>query len=213
MHYAQDVIASLHTIISQLKRELGVDRIRLLDVPCGDMVWMSQFLRTRDDVHYTGFDIVPDLISRHRTNYVDQSDWTFRVQDIVRNGLNESYDLILCRMMLQHLFSHDAMTVVKHFSESGSRYLLTTTFNRNKGNSELSPSQYRFRMLNLEIPPFSLTPPNCVLRDGEANVGHGQTHFLGLWQLPVRRVKFCNSTVSFRVQSFGADFFSCTKWS
>jgi len=208
--YAQEVIGALHSIIPRLKRELGVDRIRMLDIPCGDMVWMSRFLKTRDDVHYTGLDIVPDLISRHQRDFAGYSNWTFRVQDIVRNGLNESYDLILSRMMLQHLFSHDVMTVLNHFSQSGSRFLLTTSFNRVNKNRELPNVVGRFRMLNLELPPFSLIPPICISRDGE---GKEQQHSLGLWQLPIRRVKPCNSTFSFRVPEFGADFFSCSKWS
>lgn len=213
LQYAQDVIGGLHSIISQLKRELNVDRIRLLDIPCGDMMWMSRFLKTRDDVDYTGLDIVPDLINRHRKNYASQSNWNFRVQDIVRNGLNESYDLILCRMMLQHLPINEALTVIKHFSESGSRFLLTTSFNRAKVNHELPGAYGKFRTLNLELPPFSLTPPVCLLRDGEKNDSEGQKHFLGLWRLPARRVKLCNSTVSFRVEDFGVVFFSCVNWS
>ena len=211
--YAQEVIGALHSIIPRLKRELGVDRIRLLDIPCGDMVWMSRFLKTRDDVHYTGLDIVPGLISRHQKDFVGQSNWTFRVQDIVHNGLNESYDLILCRMMLQHLFNQDVLTVLKHFSQSGSRFLLTTSFSRASANVELPVVNTRFRELNLELPPVSLIPPVCFLRDGERDDHHGRNHFLGLWPLPIRRVKLCNSTSSFRVPGFGVDFFSCTKWS
>ena len=213
MLYAQEVISALHSIISQLKQQLGVEYIRLLDIPCGDMVWMSRFLKTRDDVHYTGLDIVPELISRHQKDFVKHSNWTFRVQDIVHNGLNESYDLILCRMMLQHLYNHDVMMVLKHLSESGSRFLLTTSFNRVSANSELPGMKHRFRRLNLELPPISLIPPLCVLRDGDLDNQYGRYHFLGLWQLPIRRVKVCNSRAPFRAPGFGVDFFSCTNWS
>ena len=57
LHWTQETIATLHSVVSQLKQLLGVQRVRLLDVPCGDMAWMSRFLQTRDDVDYTGVDI------------------------------------------------------------------------------------------------------------------------------------------------------------
>jgi len=58
-YFAVEAMAGLHSIITALKAKLGLDRIRLLDIPCGDMVWMSRFLDARDDINYTGIDIVP----------------------------------------------------------------------------------------------------------------------------------------------------------
>ena len=54
VQWTQELAGTLHVLINALKRELGVARVRLLDVPCGDMAWMSRFLRTRDDIDYTG---------------------------------------------------------------------------------------------------------------------------------------------------------------
>ena len=54
LDYAQEMTAALHIIISEIKRYFGIEQVRLLDVPCGDLQWMSRFLQTRSDVIYTG---------------------------------------------------------------------------------------------------------------------------------------------------------------
>jgi len=79
-------MAALHVIIGQLKQYLGVDRVRLLDAPCGDMQWMSRFLQTRDDVDYTGMDIVGDIIKHHRAEFSDRP-WKFLNVDVVSEVL------------------------------------------------------------------------------------------------------------------------------
>jgi len=58
LHWSQEVIGTLHVLIERIKRERAVSRVRLLDVPCGDMAWMSRFLKTRDDIDYTGRTVV-----------------------------------------------------------------------------------------------------------------------------------------------------------
>ena len=54
-----EAMAGLQSVITEIKTQLGKDRIRMLDIPCGDMRWMPRFLETREDVDYTGMDIVP----------------------------------------------------------------------------------------------------------------------------------------------------------
>jgi len=61
LDFATEAMAGLHVIITELKEKLGVQRIRMLDIPCGDMVWMRRFLEAREDISYTGIDIVPVL--------------------------------------------------------------------------------------------------------------------------------------------------------
>ena len=39
--------------------------LTMLDIPCGDLTWMSGFISNRTDVTYTGMDIVPDIIDHH----------------------------------------------------------------------------------------------------------------------------------------------------
>ena len=103
LNFAQEAMATLHVVINDIKQKFGLEKIRLLDVPCGDFQWMFRFLQTRDDVIYTGIDIVPDLIKRHKQNFKGHDNWRFVLHDAVQNRLNESYDLILVRHLLQHL--------------------------------------------------------------------------------------------------------------
>ena len=83
----------------------------MVDIPCGDFYWMKNLVGQRSDLKYTGIDIVPTLIERHRTNYGYMKNAQFMHADIVRSKLNESYDIIFSRDMLQHLKYNDVMKV------------------------------------------------------------------------------------------------------
>ena len=180
---AQGIMAALHVVINQLKQNLGKSSLSLLDLPCGDFQWMHHFLKTRNDVEYTGADIVPELIQYHQRHFADLPRVHFVQWDIVKTPLNASYDLILCRDMLQHLYRGDAMLALDHVSRSGSSYLLATTFPGTKINSEDIDREAlgsRKVSYNLQEAPFSLVPPICTSYDW--NVEH-----IALWSLPLHQ--------------------------
>jgi len=211
--YAVNTMLGLHTIIAEIKARHGLKRVRILDVPCGDMAWMSRFLSTRDDVDYVGIDIVPELIESHQKTYATQRYWKFRHYDIIRDGLTEQFDIIHCRMMLQHLVTNDVLNFLLQLSKSGSRYLLTTTFPHAARNEELRTSKRgRFRFLNLEVPPVSLTQPLCFFRDGP---DLGNQHFHALWKLPLQRVQRCSivNRLSFTGTYSKNIHYACGNWS
>lgn len=221
--WAQETIAALHSIIDQLKQLLGVERVRLLDVPCGDMAWMSRFLQTRDDVDYTGVDIVPDIIRHHQQKFANYG-WHFYVWDVVRDGLefsNVSFDLILSRALLQHLYTADVLRTLAHFSTAPFKYghrvfLLTTSFLKHPRNKELEITDEnpgRFRRLNLELPPVSLMPPLCLVRDGPPDAREAWMMFLGLWELPLHKVLDCWQFAAFTLKNSGQSLTSCVDWS
>lgn len=215
LHWAQEAMAGLHIIINQLKVAYNVSRVRLLDVPCGDMAWMSRFLKIRDDVDYTGIDIVPELIRHHQETFKSYP-WKFQLRDLVASPLNETYHLILCRTLLQHLYNYDVMKLLSHISISGSAFLLSTSFFRHKENQELvgdSENPGRFRRLNLELKPIALTPPQCMFRDGPPDAYEGWDHFLALWRLPLRKLRRCKVPTEFGLRPVNMKIFSCTNWS
>lgn len=179
---SQGVIAILHTMIDRLKTQLNKTTIKILDLPCGDLQYMSHFLNTRTDIDYTGVDIVPELIEKHKANYKDKNHIHFKQMDIVKDKLEESYDLINCRMMLQHLLNKDVLKTLYHFSSSKSSYLATTTFQDHKSNKEVGTEGIRFRLLNLEKAPVNLSPPICTYREPV----HSE-HFMAIWRLPLLR--------------------------
>ncbi|CAH1785234.1 unnamed protein product, partial [Owenia fusiformis] len=187
LKFAQEAMAVLHSVVDEYKILKGVKRVRLLDIPCGDMQWMSRFLATRGDIDYYGMDIVPKLIELHKEKFKDEP-WTFKQHDIAKTALVESYDIIHCRMMLQHLPVSETLKVLENFSRSKSGYLVTTTFPTTSSHKKIHVGS--FQPLNLEIPPISLPPPLCYQRDGDhTRQGH---HYISVWPLPLKYIEDCN---------------------
>ena len=180
---------TLDCVINDIKYTLRKKLLRILDVPCGDLRWMSVFLRNRTDVEYTGIDIVPDIIKRHRETYSDKP-WTFRVHDIVAEPLPASYDLVFSRDMTQHLTNGDTLRVLNHISTSGSHFAMLSTYPRGSSTSHddteldlMGPG--RGRPQDLESRPYRLTPPICVGQEHRK----GYKEFSALWQLPLKQRK------------------------
>ena len=180
---AQGIITALTVIITKLKEHTGKSQITMLDIPCGDLQWMRKFLVTRNDVLYTGADIVPDIVRHHRKEFARLPRTRFIEWDIVKTPLNESYDLILSRDLLQHLWKVDAVKALEHISASTTNgFLLTTTYTDVTQNKEVEKDALGGRKCpyNLELPPFLLEPPICSSYDW--NVEH-----VGLWPLPLKQ--------------------------
>lgn len=179
---SQGAVAALHVIISKMKTYLGKPTITILDLACGDLQWMNRFLVTRDDTEYTGVDIVPEIINSHKKQFENLPNSKFIHMDIVTAPINESYDLVIMRDVLQYLQQADAIRALNHISSSGSKFLLATTFPDTTQNGDITkiPLKDRKCPYNLELPPFLLEPPICTSYDW--NVEH-----LGLWSLPIRQ--------------------------
>ena len=135
---------------------------------------------------------------------------------MLENPLDQSYHLILCRMLLQHLYFREVVDLLSQFSQSNSSFLLTTTFPGVQHNEELvtdAENPGRVRMLNLELPPLSLSPPYCVQRDGPRGDFEGWKHFVGLWKLPLTRVGDCSQTYAMSYPGYQkVKMYSCTNW-
>ena len=146
------------------------------------MQWISHFLKARKDVDYTGVDIVPELIQRHKIAYRRHRNMHFINTDVVQSPLSESYDIIFSRQMMQHFPNADVQRVLYHFSTSGSKYMIATTYSDIPVNHELSSfSGVRYRQINLEKRPFSLVPPTCTFQETEQT-----DNYLGMWELPLK---------------------------
>ena len=178
---------ALERVVEDIKYALNKNVIRIIDIPCGDMTWMPSFLGNRTDIEYTGVDIVPDLIVKHANQFAMHKNWNFHVHDIAAQPLTESYDLIVSRQLTQHLPTDDSLRVLKHFSESGSRFVLMTTY---PSRNNTKPLDYqgeltsRFFDQNLEHAPYSLSPPIC------SHVSMSQEYTIdynALWQLPFKQ--------------------------
>jgi hypothetical protein len=163
-------------IVLKVVDDFGIQSI--VDVACGDFVWMPLVLgRVGGFVTYTGCDIVENLVARHRENFPQHR---FETLDFVEQKIPDG-DLIICREALQHLPIKDIQKALKNFSASGAKYLLTTTHLRRAGirnRRDIRPGRCRDR--NLLIAPFNLPNPIVIYAEQPGELDK----FFGLWKLP-----------------------------
>ncbi len=160
--------------LPRLLARLGVRTV--LDAACGDFNWMKELRLDLD--RYIGIDIVRPLVQRNRSRYGDRRH-EFLHLDITREQLPRA-DLILCRDCLGHLSHQDVRAALLNFRETGSTWLLTTTYPHEGENRDIVSGQWR--PLDLERPPFSLPPPHELLHEAPPTEVY-RDKSLGLWRL------------------------------
>lgn len=166
--------ATLPTLLCELNAK------SLLDIPCGDFVWMANV--DLEGIDYVGADIVPELIEANRS--WERPGRRFVKADLTRDRLPRC-DVVVVRDCLVHLSLRDVDRALVNLVRSGSRYLLTTSFAANRENRDIATGSWR--PLNFELPPFLFAPPLRRLAESPR-----ETEFrdksLALWRLSdVRR--------------------------
>jgi hypothetical protein len=161
-----------------LIRDLGIRSV--LDIPCGDFNWMQDV--SLDGIRYAGYDIVADLITDNLARHGGPGR-SFRVLDFTADPVPKAdlgADLILCRDALVHLSYQHIFAALKHFHDSGSKYLLTTTFASTQENVDIGAGWWR--PINMQRSPFNLPEPLRTLGDGESDDFYADK-VLALWDL------------------------------
>ncbi|MDQ6949536.1 MAG: class I SAM-dependent methyltransferase [Actinomycetota bacterium] len=150
----------------------------LLDIPCGDFYWMAQTDVDLDK--YVGADIVSSLIEANEREF-GRDDRIFTQLDLTSGPLPIA-DVVLCRDGLVHLAYQDVFRALDTIRQSGSTYLLTTTFVGRSRNHDVLTGAWR--PLNLQLPPFSFPPPLRIV-DERCTEGGGRfaDKSLGLWRI------------------------------
>ena len=144
----------------------------ILDIPCGDMVWMSTIIDQLPD--YIGADLVPDLLDRNRKLYPNIK---FQQLDLITDPLPK-VDLIICRDVFIHFTNDNVKKALANIKKSGSTYLLATT-NIGSANVEIDSSILtRYRPVDLQKPPFNLPEPIDTILEYDFN-----KEYLGLWKV------------------------------
>jgi hypothetical protein len=152
----------------------------IADVPCGDLNWLQNI--DLEGINYSGYDIVPELVNLLADKYPS---YRFSVLDASLEVLPKN-DLIICRDLFVHLTIKQSCSTLKNFQESGSRYLLATTFTTIEKNEELVIPKIGvgWRPLNLEIAPFNLGKPIALINeDSKERRGKYSDKSLGLWKI------------------------------
>ena len=167
--------------LPELLREFGV--ATLLDMPCGDFHWMR--LVDLHNIRYIGADIVDELVC-HNKKY-ESDNVSFVHANLLFDNLPE-VDLVLCRDCLVHFSFADIYRSFRNIVESGSKYLLTTTFPEVRTNRDITTGGWR--PLNLQIEPLNLPMPLRFLVEGAGETnGQFKDKSLGLWR--VRDIRDC----------------------
>lgn len=157
-------------------RDLGVRSV--LDIPCGDYHWMQHV--GLDGVTYIGADIVAGLIDENARRY-NREGVSFRKLDLMKDQL-PAVDLIFCRDCLVHLAEQDIFSALRNVCDSGSTFLLTTTFPERSRNPNIATGQWR--PLNLQAQPFGFPAPLLLLNEEcTQDRGRFKDKSLGLWRV------------------------------
>ena len=163
-----DQTENIRAELPKMLYDLGVKTF--LDAPCGDLNWMLKI--DLAGIKYVGGDIVPGLIDEMKGKYLDR---TFRVLNVVTDDLLDA-DMWMCRDCFIHLPNEMVLQSLWNFTASNVKYLLTSTFNFPRGNSDIMAGE--FRRINLRLAPFNLPAPLRTIRDYKYPA---DPHFMGLW--------------------------------
>ena len=141
----------------------------LLDIPCGDFNWLK-FVDLKG-VQYLGGDIVGDLIENNNRQYASD-EVVFEVLNLLEDKLPK-VDLIFSRDCLVHFSYAHIAQAIKNIKESGSKYLLTTSFIRRKLNFDIVTGDWR--PINLQRKPFNFPEPIEVVLE-KCMEGNGKSY-------------------------------------
>lgn len=168
--------------IPRLLKKLKV--VKMLDGPCGDFFWMKEIKNDLREVlkSYIGADIVPELIQSNIKRYGDEK-IQFRLLDITKDDLPK-VDLVFSRDCFIHFSYGQIIAALQQFKKSGSTYLLTSTYTKDRLNVNTPDNYINGRALNLENAPFNFPKPLAIINEG-CTEGGGQysDKSLALWRI------------------------------
>ena len=101
------------------------------------------------------------MILKNRELYEEENTRFIKI-DITQDRLPKA-DLWLCRDCLFHFSNEDILKTIKNFLESDINYLLTSSHIECRKNRNIRTGS--FRLLNLELPPFSFNKPLFTIDD------------------------------------------------
>ncbi len=120
-------------------------------------------------------DIVEETISKNR---IDHPEKFYLHHDILEFPGNFTFDLIICRALLQHLTLDTGIKIAKKLI-SMSKYIFFTTF-LTGSNREIHDGSHYF--INMFLPPFCFSEPLVLFPDFNLARGDKNLMYAGIWR-------------------------------
>jgi len=149
----------------------------MIDIPCGDVNWIFDSYATDTLPVYIGLDITKDVIELNKQRFAHHVNKHFSLWDAISCDLpkirdlssesvsedEESYksvDLVHVRDVIQHLSLAQGVQYFCNIFRSGARVLITTSYNDETANRDITEGDWYTNNLLLE--PFSFPEAECV---------------------------------------------------
>ncbi len=153
-----------NNLISSLVEFINKNNINsILDMPCGDFLWMNKLLKQVEIRNYLGLDIVEDIINQNIKLYENEN-ISFKACDIVDYETSEDFDLVLMRDFFIHTNNEDIKRILINIKKMNIKYFAFENYNISK-NVDVIPGKHR--KINLKLHPFNLMEPFHSFKDYE----------------------------------------------
>ncbi|MEM7102865.1 MAG: class I SAM-dependent methyltransferase [Bacteroidota bacterium] len=149
-----DQTMALKSTLPELFRKYNISS--LLDAPCGDFTWMQHV--DLAGVNYIGGDIVGTLINNNQIKYATPRRQFIQL-NLIEDQLPKS-NLLFCRDCFVHFSNDHIRQSLDNIKAAKIKYLLVTTFTDTRVNKDILTGEWR--RVNLEKPPFNLTPIDII---------------------------------------------------
>lgn len=158
-------LKDIQIFINEFKKFISKNKISsILDVGCGDYVYMNEVLKnTNHEIKYTGVDIVPSIISSNKKKYTNKN-VRFKVLDAVEENVEGNYDLILSRFVMIHLDNEDNQKFLSNLKKIDYKFIALTSTPSLIANYDLKKTG-KYRDINLEIEPYNYTKKTFSITD------------------------------------------------
>lgn len=138
----------------------------IIDIPCGDFLWMDKVISKNKNIKYLGLDIVENLIDKNLKKYrADNID--FKLSDIFEENklFEEKADLFFTRDFFIHCENKDIINLIKKIKKSRFKYFACESYDI-KTNKNVQTGKHR--KINIFLEPFNLSEPIFKFQDYES---------------------------------------------
>lgn len=146
-------------LVQELTKLLEERKITsMADLSYGEYSWMKEVKRS-DKLRYVGLSSDQNIINK---NLAQHPKLEFKLLNMTCQ-VPPNVDLIVCRDSFGFMNYEDCKKVINNFRNSGSKYLLITSFIGRRCNNDTVSGQWR--TLNLQVAPFSFPMPLQVIAE------------------------------------------------